>query len=106
MDCKTKQMHAYEWMLELTSIPLSERHHIMRGAELLIERGWPSNHFTVGMAIRAGAGEIPPLYQGLGSEERYFQALKSIDDALDDDCVKRKKAVQSARSSCWNAMAS
>lgn len=106
MDCKTKQTQAYEWMLEWTSVPLLDRHLTMRGAEVFFERGWPNNHFTVDMATRAGMGMIPPAYDGPGSEERYFQTLKSEDDASEEDGVNHKKRVQSARFTRQSAMAS
>jgi hypothetical protein len=59
-------------MLERTDVPLADRAQVMMGAELFFDRGWPSNHFTVGMASQAGLGLIPPVYEGLGSEGRYF----------------------------------
>ena len=77
MEARTKQTKAYEWMLELMAVRLSQRNRIMRGAELFLQRGWPSNHFTVGMAARAGMGLVPPVYQGLGSEGHYFDLLKT-----------------------------
>ena len=61
-------------MLALTSLPVAERHNVMKGASVFFDRGWPSNHFTVGMAARAGMGLVPPIYNGLGSEELYFQS--------------------------------
>jgi hypothetical protein len=76
MEAKRKRTQAYELLLEVASVPLAERAQIMIGAELFFDQGWPINHFTVGMAARAGGGIIPPVYKGLGSEERYFHALR------------------------------
>jgi hypothetical protein len=53
------------------------------GAELCFDRGWPINHFTVGMVARAGNGLVPPVYEGLGSEERYYQTTKPPTHASD-----------------------
>ena len=72
----TKQTQKYERMLELAAVPLLERRQVMVGAALFFSRGGPNNHFTVGMAARAGTGLVPPVYVGLGSEERYFQTKK------------------------------
>jgi hypothetical protein len=77
MDSIAKQTHAYESMLELASVPLADRHRIMRGRGVFLDRGWPNNHFTIDMAARAGTGLIPPVYEGPGSEGRYFQTLKT-----------------------------
>jgi hypothetical protein len=76
MEAKRKRTRAYELLLEVAEVPLAERAQIMIGAELFFDQGWPINHFTVGMAARAGVGIIPPVYKGLGSEERYFQATR------------------------------
>jgi hypothetical protein len=56
------QTQAFAEMLEFAQIPLAERPQVMRGVDLFFSRGWPSNHFTVGMAARAGKGLIPPVY--------------------------------------------
>jgi hypothetical protein len=77
MEGKTKQSIAYECMLEMMAVPLADRRQVMRGAELFFARGWPNNHFTVGMARRAGMGLVPPVYEGIGSEARYFQTIKT-----------------------------
>src|SRR5450432_1904815 len=77
MEDKTKQLQTYECMLKITAVPLAERGQVLKGAELFLTRGWPNNHFTVGMAIRAAKGLVPPAYEGLGSEGRYFQTSKT-----------------------------
>ena len=76
MEAKKKKMQAYELLLEVAAIPLAERAQTMIGAGRFFDQGWPINHFTVGMAARAGMGTIPPVYRGLGSEGRYFQAMR------------------------------
>ena len=73
---KKKRTQAYELLLEVAAVPLAERAQVMIGAERFFDQGWPINHFTVGMAARAGMGTIPPVYRGLGSEGRYFQAMR------------------------------
>jgi hypothetical protein len=78
MEGKTKQTQAYELMLELTYVPIAERHNVMAGAAVFFDRGWPSNHFTVDMAARAGMGLVPPVYDGIGTEGRYFQIMKNL----------------------------
>ena len=60
----------------LTHTPIAERHNVIKGASVFFDRGWPSNHFTVGMAARAGMGLVPPVYSGIGSEELYFHSEK------------------------------
>jgi len=45
--------------------------------QLFFARGWPNNHFTVGMARRAGMGQVPPVYEGIGTEGHYFQSMKT-----------------------------
>jgi len=67
-------------MLQVMNVPVEERPQVMRGADLFFDRGWPSNHFTVGMAARAGAGLVPPVYEGFGSEAKY-KALMDSEDA-------------------------
>jgi hypothetical protein len=78
MEGRTKQARAYAWMLELTEFPIAERSQAIRGAELFFDRGWPNNHFTVAMAARAGMGLVPPVYEGIGSEGRYFENIKDL----------------------------
>jgi hypothetical protein len=77
MEDQTRQIRAYELMLRRMEVPFAERQQIMRGAELFFLRGWPNNHFTVGMATMAGTGLIPPVYDGIGSEGRYFRTMKN-----------------------------
>lgn len=72
----TKQMREYELILNIAAAPLPQRHQVTVGAAVFFLRGWPINHFTVSMAARAGYGLVPPVYVGLGSEERYFQSTK------------------------------
>jgi hypothetical protein len=83
MESKTKQVQAYEWMLSLTEVPLAQRHNVMAGAAVFFDRGWPSNHFTVGMAAEAALGLTPPVYEGIGTEGRYFQAMKDQSQAAE-----------------------
>jgi hypothetical protein len=80
MEDRVKQTEAFARMLEMLNVPVAERPQVMRGVDLFFDRGWPSNHFTVGMATRAGAGLIPPVYEGFGSEARY-KALMDSDEA-------------------------
>ena len=106
MQSETSQLQGYERMLELNEIPLADRNQIVRGAELFLERGWPNHHFTLGMASRAGLGLVPPIYDGPGSEERYFQALQESVQAPVEISVRCKKSVQPERLPCLSAMAS
>jgi hypothetical protein len=76
MKDTTTQKQAYALMLTLTGVPISERRNVMTGASAFFDRGWPINHFTVGMAARAGMGLFPPVYNGVGSEELYFHSRK------------------------------
>jgi hypothetical protein len=64
MEDRAKQIEVFARMLEDTPVPVEERPQIMRGVELFFDRGWPSNFVTMGMAARAGAGLIPPAYEG------------------------------------------
>jgi len=86
MESKTKQAREYERMLELTFVPPAERQNVMSGAAVFFDRGWPINHFTVEMAARVGMGQIPPAYNGIGSEGRYFQAMKDQDQLAGSAC--------------------
>ncbi len=61
MEDREKQTEAFARMLEMLKVAAGERPQIMKGVAMFFDRGWPSNHFTVGMAARAGAGLIPPL---------------------------------------------
>ena len=72
MRSKTERTREYELLLEAAGIPVGERAQIMIGAELFFERGWPIHHFTIDMAARAAMGQVPPIYEGLGTEGRYF----------------------------------
>jgi hypothetical protein len=67
------QTQEYESLLNLAAVPLAQRPQIMSGAKLFFASGWPINHFTICMAARAGSGLVPPIYEGLGSEERHFR---------------------------------
>jgi hypothetical protein len=71
MEDRAKQTEAFARMLETMGVPAAERPQIMRGVALFFDRGWPSNHFTVGMAARAGAGLVPPVYEGFASQAEY-----------------------------------
>jgi hypothetical protein len=64
-------------MLDLMNIPQAERPQIMKGVDLFFDHGWPSNHFTVAMAARAGAGLTPFRYEGFVSESRYKKIMLS-----------------------------
>ena len=75
MEDRSEQTEAFARMLEL-----EDRTQVMRGVDLLFDRGWPSNHFTVGMAARAGAGLVPLVYEGSRSEAKY-KALMDAEDA-------------------------
>ena len=86
MQTKRNRTLAYELMLEVAAVPRAERARIMVGAEQFFDHGWPINHFTVGMAARAGMGLVPPIYEGLGSEGHYFEAMKSRPDAAECSC--------------------
>lgn len=79
MEDRVKQTEAFARMLETMNVPAAERPQVMRGVDLFFDRGWPSNHFTVGMAARAGAGLVPPVYEEFGSEAKY-RALMDSDD--------------------------
>jgi hypothetical protein len=70
MEDRVKQTEAFAQMLGTMNVPAAERPQVMRGGNLFFDRGWPSNHFTVGMAARAGAGLVPPVYEGLDSVAR------------------------------------
>jgi len=63
-------------MLELIGLPFAECAQAIEGAAIFFDRGWPNSHFTVGMAKKAANGLIPPVYDGPGSEEQYFQTMK------------------------------
>ena len=80
MEDRIEQTEAFARMLELMKVPAPERPQVMRGVDLFFDRGWPSNRFTVGMAARAGAGLVPPLYEEFGSEAKY-KALMDAEDA-------------------------
>jgi len=80
MEDRIKQTEAFAKILELMKVPVAERPQVMRGVDLFFDRGWPSSRFTVGMAARAGAGLVPPLYEGLGSEAK-CKALMDAEDA-------------------------
>jgi hypothetical protein len=80
MEDRSEQTEAFARMLELLKVPLEDRPQVMRGVDLFFDRGWPSNHFTVGMAARAGAGLVPPVYEGSRSEAKY-KALMDAEDA-------------------------
>jgi hypothetical protein len=86
MQTKRNRTLAYELMLEVAAVPLGERAVIMIGAEQFFDHGWPINHFTVGMAARAGMGLVPPIYEGLGSEGHYFEAMRPGPDATESVC--------------------
>jgi hypothetical protein len=80
MEDRIKQTEAFARMLELMKVPIVERPQVMRGLDLFFDRGWTSNRFTVGMAARAGAGFVPPFYEGFSSEAKY-KALMDAEDA-------------------------
>jgi hypothetical protein len=80
MEDRVKQTEAFARMLEIMNIPAAERTQVMRGVELFFDRGWSNNHFTVGMASRAGAGLVPAVYEGFDSQAKYM-ALMDSDDA-------------------------
>ena len=77
MEDRAKQTEAFAKILEMMNVPVADRPQMMRGVDLFFDRGWPSNHFTVGMAAQAGAGLIPPVYEGIGSEAKYKALMDS-----------------------------
>jgi hypothetical protein len=79
MEDRAKQTEAFTRILETMNYPVGERPQVMRGVDLFFDRGWPSNHFTVGMAARAGAGLIPPVYEGFASDAKYKVLMESED---------------------------
>jgi hypothetical protein len=79
MEDRIKQTEAFARLLETMNIPATERPQIMRGVDLFFDHGWPSNHFTVGMAARAGAGLVPPVYEGFHSAAEYRALMDSHD---------------------------
>lgn len=83
MEDRVKQTEAFAQMLEVMNVPPAERPQVMRGVDLFFDCGWPSNRFTVGMAARAGAGLVPPVYHGFGSEAEYKMLMDS-EDAKDN----------------------
>ncbi len=93
MGNRRKRTLAYELMLETAAVPVAERAQIMIGAEAFFARGWPINHFTVGMAARAGMGLLPPVYEGLGSEGRYFEAMRPGADADEPSSLPTAESV-------------
>jgi hypothetical protein len=94
MKDTTKQTQTYAWMLALAQTPIAERHNVIKGASVFFDRGWPSNHFTVGMAARAGMGLVPPIYNGIGSEGLYFYSEK---DASEGSLVSADETEAEAR---------
>src|SRR5882724_4580635 len=80
MEDRIKQTEAFARMLELMKVPVGERPQVMRGVDLFFDRGWPSNRFTVGMAARAGAGLVPPLYEAARPSTRLLWTRKMRKD--------------------------
>ena len=70
MEDRVKQTEAFAQMLEMMNVPAAERPQVMRGVDLFFDRGWPSNHFTVGMAARAGAGLVASYIQWIWQRGR------------------------------------
>ena len=79
MEDRIKQTEAFARILELMKVPIAERPQVMRGVDLFFDHGWPTNRFRVGMAAHAGAGLVPPLYEGFSSEAKY-KALMDAED--------------------------
>jgi hypothetical protein len=90
MERKRERTREYELLLEAAEVPLRERAQIMIGAERFFERGWPIHHFTIGMAARAGMGQVPPVYEGLGSEGRYFGTPMAPTPEVAESSTERK----------------
>jgi hypothetical protein len=61
MEDRAKQTEAFARMLEMMNIPAAERPQVMQGVDLFFDRGWPSNHFTVGYG-RPGRGRPRSSY--------------------------------------------
>jgi hypothetical protein len=77
MEDIKQQTEAFAKMLETLVVPKEDRPEVMKGVALSFEYGWPSNHFTVGMAARAGAGLAPFQYEGPSSEAKYKKMMES-----------------------------
>jgi hypothetical protein len=75
---RAKQTEGFAKMLVTLKIPVADRPQIMKGVDLFFDHGWPSNRFTAGMAERAGAGLIPPAYDGISSETEYKKLMKGF----------------------------
>jgi hypothetical protein len=72
---KQKQLAAYDNMMELLSIPASERPRYREGAAQLIDLGWPTNYIDFGMIDRYYLGFVPK-YEGFLSFTAYQRLLQ------------------------------
>ena len=82
METRRKRTLAYELMLDVAAVPLAERAHIMLGAEQFFAHGWPINHFTVGMAARAGMGLVPSHLRRTRERRPLFSSYETRADAV------------------------
>jgi hypothetical protein len=77
MEDRVKAIEGFAGILKQTNLSAADRAQVMRGVGLFLDRGWPSNYVTVGMAAKAGAGLIPPVYEGFESKAKYEALMDS-----------------------------
>ena len=77
---KQKQLAAYDNMMELLSIPASERPRYREGAAQLMDLGWPTNYIDFGMIDRYYLGLVPK-YEGFLSFTAYQRLLREEEAA-------------------------
>lgn len=87
MEDRAQRTEAFIKMLDLLAVHSTERASALRGIDIFFDRGWPSNNFTVGMAIRAGEGLTPPQFTGTGDEHRYKMLLEAERSSSSTDAV-------------------
>ena len=80
LEDKQKQLAAYDKMMELLSIPASERPKYREGAAQLMDLGWPSNYIDFGMIDRYYRGLVPK-YEGFLSFTAYQMMLRNEEAA-------------------------
>ncbi len=73
-------LHAFDKLMEICSIPVDEWDELRRGARILEAFGWPENYIDFNMCRRAVAGFVP-RYEGRDTFNAYRQRWAREDQA-------------------------
>lgn len=77
MELLETKLKGFDKVCDSLSCTPAEKESARYGAQLFFEKGWPSNCFTVPMAISASRGQVPRPYLRARSRTNYEHRMRS-----------------------------